>query len=151
MTPIVLYAMRCPRCEGELETLSVEATGKSAFYCGSCGFTGISASHHFEGGDIESWDQAKERFDESGLSERTVKTDRTGGISVPTENSEPNIDPARLDESVKVVNSLRDRDSEDGDNESNNEEFELTDVDAEPIAEESESTDEDREAADQAA
>lgn len=109
--------MRCPRCEEELVTFSVEATGESAVVCESCGFAGVTASHRPEREEVESWDRAIERFDEKVLpSERTCLTDRSDAVIAPVGDSGPAINPERLDESVSVAMSLRSSDSQ-GENE----------------------------------
>lgn len=105
--------MRCPRCEGELVTFSIDATGESAVVCESCGFAGVTASHRPERKEAESWDRAIERFDKTVLSsERTCLTERDDAVMAPVEDSGPAIDPERLDESVSVAMSLRSNDSQ---------------------------------------
>lgn len=110
--------MRCPRCEGELVTFAIEATGESAIVCESCGFAGVPASHRPEEETIESWESAIERFDETVLPpERTCLTHRGDTVTAPVDDSEPSIDPERLDESVSVATSLRRDDSRGDDKE----------------------------------
>jgi hypothetical protein len=110
--------MRCPRCEGELVTFSVEATGESAVVCESCGFAGVTASHRPERDEVESWDRAIKRFDETVVpAERTRVTDRSDAVTAPVGDSGPAIDPERLDESVSVAMSLRNGDSQSEDGE----------------------------------
>lgn len=100
--------MPCPRCGGTLTTFTVEATDGSADVCESCGFVGVPTSHHSEEDGSESWDQARERFDETGLPpERTCRTERGEVVTPPTDDAGPRIDPGRLEEPVSVVSSLR--------------------------------------------
>jgi len=108
--------MRCPRCDGVLSTFAIEVDDRTAIVCEACGFAGVPAFHHPEGETVESWERAIERFDETVLPrERTCRTARAEGISVPTaESNDRAIAGTRLDESVAVAVSLRDRDSEDG-------------------------------------
>jgi hypothetical protein len=108
--------MNCPRCDGTLATFAVEATGKSAVVCESCGFAGVAASHEAEGNEVESWDRAIRRFEETGLSpDRTCQTGRTDAVSVPTDDADPEVDPERFEESVAVAAALReDEDAEAG-------------------------------------
>lgn len=75
--------MRCPRCDGDLDTLTAEGTGQSAVVCVSCGFTGISASHHPESAETESWEQALERSNGDGLP--PAETGRTETVTIPGE------------------------------------------------------------------
>lgn len=110
--------MRCPRCEGELVTFAIEATGESAVVCESCGFAGVPASHRPDGEEIESWENAIERFDETVLPpERTCLTDRGDAVTAPVDDSGPALDPERLEESVSVGTSLRSSDSRGDDEE----------------------------------
>jgi hypothetical protein len=99
--------MRCPRCEGTLETFDLEAAGESAVVCDSCGFAGVPASHRSEDEETESWEQAIARFDETvSPPERTCQTGRGETVRAPT-GADQSLDPARLEESVSVAVSLR--------------------------------------------
>ena len=101
--------MRCPRCNGTLATFAVEATGRSAVVCESCGFAGIPASHRPERTDGESWERAVAQFDRTALPpERTCRVRRAEGIALPTADASPAIDPDRLEESVTVATALGD-------------------------------------------
>jgi len=100
--------MNCPRCDGTLVTFAVQATDESAVVCESCGFAGVAASHEAEGNEVESWDRAIRRFEETGLSpDRTCQTGRTDAVSVPTDDADPEVDPERFEESVAVAAALR--------------------------------------------
>lgn len=113
--------MHCPRCEGTLMTFAVEVTGASAVICESCGFAGVPASHRSENGEIESWEKAIERFDETVLPpERTCRTERDDAVQAPIGDSSRTLDSARLDESVSVAASLRDRERDDDEEEETN-------------------------------
>ena len=103
--------MECPRCGGNLMTFAVGGTEATAVVCESCGFSGVPASHRYEGGDPESWDRAMERFDsENPSAERTCLIGREEGIRIPFDDSdsetESGIDIADLEETVTVAASL---------------------------------------------
>jgi hypothetical protein len=107
--------MRCPRCGEELATFAVEGADGSALVCESCGFAGIPASHRPESLDPESWERAVNRFDATVFPpERTCRTVRSEAVDPPTDESDPEIDPARLEETVAVAASLGDGDTESG-------------------------------------
>ncbi len=100
--------MSCPRCGGPLATFTVETTDGSADACESCGFVGVSASHRAEGDETESWDRARERFDETVLPpERTCRTERGESVTAPADGSGSALDATRLEEAVSVGTSLR--------------------------------------------
>ncbi len=99
--------MDCPRCEERLDTYAVETTGQTAVVCDACGFAGVAASHRPEESDPESWDRAIRRFEQTeGTDDWTVETGRTGVVSLPADDSGPNIDPEALEESVAVAAAL---------------------------------------------
>jgi len=99
--------MDCPRCDKRLDTYAVEATSQTAVVCDGCGFAGVAASHRPEGSDPESWDRAIRRFERTeGTEDWTTETGRADGVSVPTGDSGPDIDPDVLGESVAVAVAL---------------------------------------------
>jgi hypothetical protein len=99
--------MDCPRCDGRLDTYAVETTGQTAVVCDTCGFAGVAASHRPEESDPESWDHAIRRFEQTeGTEDWTVETGRAEVVSVPTDDSRPDIDPEALEESVAVATVL---------------------------------------------
>jgi hypothetical protein len=99
--------MDCPRCEERLDTYAVETTGQTAVVCDTCGFAGVAASHRPEESDPESWDHAIRRFEQTeGTEDWTVETGRAEVVSVPTDDSRPDIDPEALEESVAVATVL---------------------------------------------
>ena len=99
--------MDCPRCEERLDTYAVETTGQTAVVCDACGFAGVAASHRPEESDPESWDRAIRRFEQTeGTDDWTGETGRTGVVSLPADDSGPNIDPEALEESVAVATAL---------------------------------------------
>jgi transcription initiation factor TFIIIB Brf1 subunit/transcription initiation factor TFIIB len=102
--------MDCPRCGGVLATFAVEATGESAVVCDSCGFVGVAASHEQEESNVESWDQAIERFEAAGVPlDRTRQVRRADAVSVPTSDSGSGsgVDADTFEESVTVAAALR--------------------------------------------
>lgn len=104
--------MDCPRCGGVLATFAVEATGESAVVCDSCGFVGVAASHEQEESDVESWDQAIERFEAAGVPlDRTRQVRRADAVSVPTNDSDSGVNADTFEESVTVAAALRGDDS----------------------------------------
>jgi hypothetical protein len=105
--------MQCPRCEESLSTFSVQATGETAVVCEACGFTGIATTHGAEQSDIESWDRAMRRFERTDQStDETCETGRAETVSVPGEQSGPDIDPDALEASVAVATALEEADDE---------------------------------------
>jgi len=100
--------MRCPRCDGTLQTFVLEGAEGTAVVCRSCGFAGIPAAHRPDGEPVESWEQVVARFDGTALPPaQTERTERTG--EVPTaEESDAAIDPDRLEETVPVEATLGD-------------------------------------------
>lgn len=81
--------MECPRCGGTLTTFAFGGAEAAAVVCESCGFSGVPATHRYEGRDTESWDRAMERFDnERPSAERTCLIGRQAGIRVPTEEQD---------------------------------------------------------------
>lgn len=104
--------MDCPRCGGSLATFAVEATGKSAVVCESCGFAGVAASHEPEESDVESWERAIERFEAAGVPlDRSRRTRRADAVSVPTDDPDSGVDADALEESVTVAAALREDDT----------------------------------------
>lgn len=94
--------MRCPRCDGTLETFTATMTDSSAVVCESCGFTDISASHRPETSDGESWEQAIEHLDEQRVPPaRMVRRGQEVDVTTPAE-SDSSIDAKRLEDSVLV-------------------------------------------------
>ncbi|CCQ32450.1 hypothetical protein HTIA_0300 [Halorhabdus tiamatea SARL4B] len=82
--------------------------------CESCGFSGVPASHRYEGGEPESWDRAIERFDSDRPSaERTCRIGRQEGIRVPVVEPDPEtesrVDIDDFEETVSVAASLEAR------------------------------------------
>lgn len=105
--------MRCPRCDGTLQTFVLEGTEGKAVVCRSCGFAGVPAAHRHDGEPVESWEQVLARFDEAVLP--PAPTERTEGTGdVPTaDESDAAIDPDRLEETVPVETTLADGTDED--------------------------------------
>ena len=54
--------MDCPRCSGSLETYAL--AGHEAEACDRCGYVGVAVSHESEPVELESWQEALERFKE---------------------------------------------------------------------------------------
>jgi len=52
--------MTCPRCGDTLEAYSL--SGREAEICESCGYVGVSVAHDSERREVESWNEALERF-----------------------------------------------------------------------------------------
>jgi len=52
--------MDCPRCSGPLETY--ELFGREAEGCEKCGYVGVAVSHESEPVELESWQEALDRF-----------------------------------------------------------------------------------------
>jgi transcription elongation factor Elf1 len=99
--------MDCPRCGGHLATFTIEASGQSTAVCESCGFADVSATHRTDHPDVDSWEQAIERFGETGFSPAAAcQTDRTEVVSAPPAESDPTTDLDQLG-SVSVAVSLR--------------------------------------------
>lgn len=108
--------MECPRCGGSLDTYAIEATGRSAVVCEECGFAGVTATHESERANVESWDHAIERFEQTGQSSDPAdETGRATAAPVPTDDDAPDIDPDALEESVAVATALREGDDETSD------------------------------------
>ena len=55
--------MDCPRCGGGIEEYSL--LGSEAQFCESCGYVGVAVEHQRESREVETWDEALERFFES--------------------------------------------------------------------------------------
>jgi transcription elongation factor Elf1 len=105
--------MDCPRCGGRLVTFTIEASDQSASVCESCGFADVSATHRTDHEDVDSWDQAIDRFGETNFSPATAsQTDRTEVVSAPPAESDQTTDLDQLVGSVSVAVSLR-KDTED--------------------------------------
>jgi len=69
--------MECPRCGGSVATYQLG--GRESYVCGDCEYVGIDVEHGSEPEEVESWDEAMERFYErfAGASEDgTRKGDR---------------------------------------------------------------------------
>ncbi|WP_275883489.1 hypothetical protein [Halorhabdus sp. BNX81] len=103
--------MECPRCGGNLETFAVGGTEATAVVCDSCGFSGVPASHRYEGAAPESWDRAMERFENENLStEHTCLVVREEGVRVPVDDpdfeTESRVDIDDFEETVTVAASL---------------------------------------------
>jgi hypothetical protein len=58
--------MDCPRCGGQLHTYVFR--GEEANGCDDCGFVGVEVEHQHEPLEIESWDDAINRFYEQQTS-----------------------------------------------------------------------------------
>lgn len=52
--------MACPRCGGTLESYTL--SGRRAESCEQCGYVGVSVEHESEPEEVESWNDALERF-----------------------------------------------------------------------------------------
>lgn len=52
--------MDCPRCGGDIEEYSL--SGHESQICEGCGFVGVSIEHQREPMEVESWEDALERF-----------------------------------------------------------------------------------------
>jgi hypothetical protein len=111
--------MRCPRCDGSLITFSIDEGEDAAVVCESCGFAGVPASHHSDGGTPESWDAALDRLDGETLLERTKQVARSRGVSIPDRiEDEPTVlDGDRLDEVGVSVSASIDGESDRPDDE----------------------------------
>ena len=57
--------MDCPRCGTELTTISIDG-GSAAAYCDNCGFANIEMSPASAQPESETWDDALERFHDTG-------------------------------------------------------------------------------------
>ncbi|ACV10628.1 conserved hypothetical protein [Halorhabdus utahensis DSM 12940] len=103
--------MECPRCGGDLTTFALGGEKATAVVCESCGFSGVPASHRYEGGEPESWDRAMERFESENLSaERTCLIGREAGVRIPFDEpdaeTKPGIDIDDFEATVTVAASL---------------------------------------------
>jgi DNA-directed RNA polymerase subunit M/transcription elongation factor TFIIS len=108
--------MECPRCGGTFETFTAETTGQSAVVCATCGYTDIAASHHSDSDASESWDQARERLDDTGLPPAATFRTQHEEEDVPTADSdETTFDPDRLDEGIKISPRRRSSENDDTD------------------------------------
>lgn len=56
--------MTCPRCSGDIVEYSL--SGHDAQICEACGYVGVSVDHQREPMEVESWDEALERFYDAG-------------------------------------------------------------------------------------
>lgn len=52
--------MNCPRCERRLDRYSF--AGRTAFGCEGCGYVGVAAEHRSSPVEVESWEEALDRF-----------------------------------------------------------------------------------------
>lgn len=55
--------MDCPRCSETLETYAL--SGHEAEVCEACGYAGVAVSHESEPIEVESWQDALQRFKEN--------------------------------------------------------------------------------------
>ncbi|SNZ04883.1 hypothetical protein SAMN06269185_0710 [Natronoarchaeum philippinense] len=55
--------MNCPRCSDPLRTYSFR--GHQTNGCETCGFVGVAVNHESEPVEIESWQDALDRFKEA--------------------------------------------------------------------------------------
>ncbi|WP_256391269.1 zf-TFIIB domain-containing protein [Natronoarchaeum rubrum] len=55
--------MDCPRCSGTLETYAL--FGREAEGCEKCGYVGVAVSHESKPDELESWQEALDRFKKS--------------------------------------------------------------------------------------
>ncbi|MGB9951228.1 hypothetical protein ACOZ4F_02355 [Haloarcula marismortui] len=86
--------MWCPRCDSDLSTYTLATADQTAIVCESCGFAGISASHHTEATPPESWEFAFTRFNQHPDSNfgKPENTDRIPSVPIP-ERDEPTDQP----------------------------------------------------------
>jgi len=52
--------MECPRCGGSVTIYQLG--DRESYVCGDCEYVGIDVEHGAEPGQVESWDEAMERF-----------------------------------------------------------------------------------------
>src|SRR6056297_1392428 len=61
--PLDRTSMDCPRCSGTLETYAL--FGREAEGCEKCGYVGVAVSHESKPDELESWQEALDRFKKS--------------------------------------------------------------------------------------
>jgi len=54
--------MECPRCGGSV--IVYQLGDRESYVCGDCEYVGIEIDHEAEPRELESWDEAMERFRE---------------------------------------------------------------------------------------
>lgn len=101
--------MECPRCAATLVQYSLD--GREAVVCESCGFIGVPVEHRGEYREVESWDDAVSRVDESargrGVRVQTASGDPTRMVFESTGDGDAGPTVVRLDGDVSLPEPTR--------------------------------------------